>query len=63
LTQQIKIVKYFNSGIFEMSLAIFGALVIIILAILFIKISKNEFNKLMSSEMEMSTGRFEEIKV
>ncbi len=46
-----------------MSLVIFGALVIIILAVLFIKISKNEFNKLMSSEMEMSTGRFEEIKV
>lgn len=47
-------------GIFEISLAIFGAAVIIILTMIFIKISRNKFNKLMTSEMEFSTGRLDD---
>jgi hypothetical protein len=59
----IRIVISINLGIFELSLAIFGAVVIIVLTMIFIKISKNEVSKLMSSEAEMSTARNDEINV
>ena len=63
LMRKIKIVILFNLGVFEICLAIFGALVVIILTIVFIKISKNEVNKLMSSEVELSTARVDDMKV
>ena len=43
----------------EIGLTIFGAVVIIILTIIFIRISRTEFNKLMDNEAEFVSTRAE----